>query len=394
MRDGIPPYRLARDVLDGEIARIVALGVDVRLQRDARQTPRGLERLRAEFDAVYRRHGRAAAEAAAQLDYGSAVGDGRCGIAAAANAGAPPALGARLVVIGGGSAALDVARSARRAGHEVTILALEARAQMPAQREEVEEALEEGIALVDGAMLVGAPGRRRGAARVRPRAFRARRARGAIHGDAGRRQRIHAVRRRDRDVDRPGPGTRRARSARPADGALLVADAAGRRRASSASRPAATSRAWRASSPRRSAWASARRRRSTGAARATGRRREGARHVTPGEPRRACRWRRSPRTTTRSSRAPAARRLAPRDAAGGGAEVQLGLDVEQALAEAGALLLVRHLRPLRQLLRLLPRHGGQARRRRLPVLGDYCKGCGLCVKECPTGSMEMVEEAR
>ena len=28
------------------------------------------------------------------------------------------------------------------------------------------------------------------------------------------------------------------------------------------------------------------------------------------------------------------------------------------------------------------------------VLGDYCKGCGLCVKECPTGSMDMVEEAR
>ena len=28
------------------------------------------------------------------------------------------------------------------------------------------------------------------------------------------------------------------------------------------------------------------------------------------------------------------------------------------------------------------------------VLTDYCKGCGLCVKECPTGSMKMVEEAR
>jgi Pyruvate/2-oxoacid:ferredoxin oxidoreductase delta subunit len=28
------------------------------------------------------------------------------------------------------------------------------------------------------------------------------------------------------------------------------------------------------------------------------------------------------------------------------------------------------------------------------VLTDYCKGCGLCVRECPTGSMKMVEEAR
>ena len=28
------------------------------------------------------------------------------------------------------------------------------------------------------------------------------------------------------------------------------------------------------------------------------------------------------------------------------------------------------------------------------VLADYCKGCGLCVRECPTGSMTMVEERR
>jgi len=28
------------------------------------------------------------------------------------------------------------------------------------------------------------------------------------------------------------------------------------------------------------------------------------------------------------------------------------------------------------------------------VLGDYCKGCGLCVRECPTGSMQLVEERR
>jgi len=28
------------------------------------------------------------------------------------------------------------------------------------------------------------------------------------------------------------------------------------------------------------------------------------------------------------------------------------------------------------------------------VLADYCKGCGVCVKECPTGSMRMLEEAR
>jgi Pyruvate/2-oxoacid:ferredoxin oxidoreductase delta subunit len=28
------------------------------------------------------------------------------------------------------------------------------------------------------------------------------------------------------------------------------------------------------------------------------------------------------------------------------------------------------------------------------VLGDYCKGCGLCVRECPSGAMRMEEELR
>ena len=37
--------------------------------------------------------------------------------------------------------------------------------------------------------------------------------------------------------------------------------------------------------------------------------------------------------------------------------------------------------------------------RRLPdggyeVDGNYCKGCGICVRECPTGSMEMIEEVK
>ena len=75
---------------------------------------------------------------------------------ARANAGAPPALGRRLAVIGGGSAAIDVARSARRAGHEVTVLALESEAQMPAQREEVVQAKEEGVRFIHGALLQSA----------------------------------------------------------------------------------------------------------------------------------------------------------------------------------------------------------------------------------------------
>ena len=157
MRHGIPPYRLARDVLDAEIARIVALGVDVRCGEPL-ATPRGLRAPARRARRRLRRHRRRARQAAAGARLRPAVGDGRRRLPGACERRPAAGAGAPVVVIGGGSAALDVARSARRAGHEVTILALESRAQMPAQREEVDEALEEGVALVDGAMLAAAHG--------------------------------------------------------------------------------------------------------------------------------------------------------------------------------------------------------------------------------------------
>jgi len=146
LRDGIPPYRLPRAVLDGEIGRILALGIEVRTGTPLASTEQFL-RMRVEFDAVYLALGARRQKRLAQLDYRERwVVDGAAYLAAA-NSGAPPALGRRIAVIGGGSAAMDVARSARRAGHEVSVLALESEAHLPAQREEVVQAIEEGVAL-------------------------------------------------------------------------------------------------------------------------------------------------------------------------------------------------------------------------------------------------------
>ncbi|HEY0823721.1 MAG TPA: FAD-dependent oxidoreductase, partial [Ramlibacter sp.] len=152
MRYGIPAYRLARTVLDGEIARIVALGVDVRTQAlDAE----GLQRLRASHDAVYVATGAARSKRLPQLPASAAWLMQGSDYLASCSSGQPPELGRRIVVVGGGSAAMDVARSARRTGSEVTVLALEPRERMPAQREELQEALEEGLLLCDATMLRG-----------------------------------------------------------------------------------------------------------------------------------------------------------------------------------------------------------------------------------------------
>src|SRR5450759_3410631 len=115
MRYGIPSYRLARSVLDGEIARIVALGIDVHCG-ESMETPEDFECLRNGFDAVYLAMGARCQKRLPRLDYTrSWVMDG-ADYLARANAGDPPALGKRVVVIGGGSAAIDADRRARRVG--------------------------------------------------------------------------------------------------------------------------------------------------------------------------------------------------------------------------------------------------------------------------------------
>ena len=382
MRYGIPSYRLARSVLDGEIARIVALGIDLRCG-ESMATAEDFERLRTEFDAVYLAIGARCQKRLPRLDYTRPwVMDG-ADYLAQANAGAPPALGKRVVVIGGGSAALDVARSARRAGHDVTILALESA----------------------GADAGAARGSRRGAggrhrarrrrdadrgdrrgqrgplAQVRARPVRGRCGARAVHGDADRRQRILARGGRHRAVDRAGSRARAAgRRARPRRRARQGRPRI-RRRASSACTPAATSRAWRASSPRRSAWASAPRTRSTACC--AGARKAATPTPRDGEPvvplAAINTFYYPAQARAAEERLPVAQRLAS------DAEVQLGFDLDGALAETERCFSCGTCIQCDNCVHYCPDLAVQREAGGYVVLTDYCKGCGICVKECPTG---------
>ncbi len=152
LRYGIPPYRLPKDILDAEIQRILELGIDVRTD-SCIDSAAGFDNLRAEFAAVFVATGAAVPKRLPQLDYSQPWVVESASYLAQSNSGGRPQCGERIVVIGGGSAALDVARTARRHGKEVVVLCLETEAAMPAQRDEVLEAKEEGITLIDGAML-------------------------------------------------------------------------------------------------------------------------------------------------------------------------------------------------------------------------------------------------
>ena len=155
MRSGIPAYRLARDVLNAEISRILAMGIAVEtgcglMDRQA------VEALAEDFDAVFLATGASLPRRLPGLDYSADFVTDSAAFLAAAPDRQGQMTGAHVLVVGGGSAAMDVARTARRLGREVTVMALEPEGQLPAQRAELEEAREEGVRFVTGAMLCAA----------------------------------------------------------------------------------------------------------------------------------------------------------------------------------------------------------------------------------------------
>ncbi|RLJ62132.1 NAD(P)-binding protein [Sulfurisoma sediminicola] len=145
MRFGIPKYRLPRDVLDAEIKRLLDFGVEIHLQTKVSNV---LEAMQDGFDAVFlgvgahiaKRAYIPAGDANKVLD-AVAVLRGMEGESA-------PMLGRKVVVYGGGNTALDVARTAKRLGAEEAIIVYRrTREKMPAHDFEVEEALQEGISI-------------------------------------------------------------------------------------------------------------------------------------------------------------------------------------------------------------------------------------------------------
>ena len=144
MRFGIPKYRLPRDVLDAEVQRILDLGVELELNRKVSNILETMQQGR--FDAAFLAVGAHIAKrayipagAAARMLDAVAVLRGMEG-------DDKPLLGRRVVVYGGGNTALDVARTAKRLGAtDAIIVYRRTREKMPAHDFEVEEALQEGV---------------------------------------------------------------------------------------------------------------------------------------------------------------------------------------------------------------------------------------------------------
>jgi len=144
MRYGIPAYRLPRDVLDGELTRLAALGV--RISCGHRVQDLDAERSEGGFDAVFVAVG---AHLSKRVDIPAKdaghIVDAVSFLRSVAS-GERPAIGRRVAVYGGGNTAMDAARVARRLGaNDALIVYRRTREQMPAHPEEAEEAEQEGV---------------------------------------------------------------------------------------------------------------------------------------------------------------------------------------------------------------------------------------------------------
>lgn len=149
LRVGVPEYRLPNKVLEEEIQAILDLGIEVktgvRIGADIKINDLFEKGYKAVFVAIGAHKDRKLGIAGEEELKGivSAVS-----FLLAVNLGERPEVGKRVAVIGGGNTAVDSARSLLRMGaEEVHLVYRRSREEMPAAREEVEEAVHEGVKL-------------------------------------------------------------------------------------------------------------------------------------------------------------------------------------------------------------------------------------------------------
>jgi len=141
---GIPEFRLPKDVLKYEIDRIQKLGVTIKTDTTIGKDIT-LDKLKKEYEAIFIAVG---AHKGLKMKI---PGEDVEGVIDAVeflrdvNLGREVKIGDKVIIIGGGNSAIDAARVAKRMGKDTGILYRRTRAEMPAIKSEIEEAIIEGV---------------------------------------------------------------------------------------------------------------------------------------------------------------------------------------------------------------------------------------------------------
>ena len=150
---GIPEFRLPKSIVAKEVDSLKALGVDVETNVVIGKTLTVDELFEDGFEAVFIGSG------AGLPKFMGIDGEGLKGVYSAnefltrsnlmkayrEDADTPISKGGRVIVVGGGNVAMDAARTALRLGAQVTVVYRRSMEELPARKEEVEHAMEEGI---------------------------------------------------------------------------------------------------------------------------------------------------------------------------------------------------------------------------------------------------------
>ena len=150
--NGIPSFRLEKDVIAAEIEVLKTMGVEFRFGIDVGSDVT-IQQLRDEgYKAFYIAIGaRGGRMAGVPGEDAKGVMSGIEFLNKVNKDEEHMKLSGKTVVIGGGNVAMDVARTALRAGsNDVSMYCLESRDEMPAAKDEIEEALEENISINNG----------------------------------------------------------------------------------------------------------------------------------------------------------------------------------------------------------------------------------------------------
>ena len=151
---GIPEFRMPKDTVMDEVGYVESLGAKIKTDAIIGRSIMLSELFEMGFDSVFLGTG------AGLPSFLNVPGENLCGIYSAneflirvnlmkayrfPEFDTPIKVGKKTAVIGGGNVAMDAARSALRLGSEVTVIYRRTEKEMPARREEVENAKEEGI---------------------------------------------------------------------------------------------------------------------------------------------------------------------------------------------------------------------------------------------------------
>lgn len=150
LRAGIPEYRLPKDIVKKEVKRIKSLGVEIKTNIEIGKNIKIDDLKKKGYKAILISAGLSLSRSLPVEGIGSEGVHLALPFLKAVNFDEKVKLGKKLIVVGGGNVAVDVARSARRLGaKDIKMICLESKDEMPAHCWEVEETLEEGIEIIN-----------------------------------------------------------------------------------------------------------------------------------------------------------------------------------------------------------------------------------------------------